>query len=74
VKESDYAIWTFSRFSDTARDSLGRRIRIFSRRRVHDSPAADFCRDLIDRPFVHKQRQDRLRSPAVLSIEVELVW
>jgi hypothetical protein len=56
LKESDYAIWTFSRFSYTALDSLGWRIRIFSRRRVHDSPAADFCRDLVDRPLVYQQR------------------
>ena len=52
MKENDYAIWTVSRFGDTAHVSLGWRVRVLPYRRIFDSLVADFCRNFADRPLV----------------------
>jgi hypothetical protein len=59
-----YAIWTFSYFSDTSLGSLGRWVCVFPRRRIPDSPVADFRRDFVDHSLVYGQRQNRLSRAA----------
>jgi hypothetical protein len=64
AKENDDAIWTVSRFGDIAGDFVGWRVCVFPRRRISDSFAADFRRDLSDHSLVLGQRQDRLKIDA----------
>jgi hypothetical protein len=64
VKENDYAIWTVSWFGDSSLDCLGRRVRVFSRRRIFDSLVAHFCGDLVAASLVHGWHENGLSRVA----------
>jgi hypothetical protein len=53
-RKGDYdAIWTVSRLGDTFGGAVGRRVCVFSCRRISDSLVVDFCGDFFDRAFVY---------------------